>query len=213
MNRVKAYFRTKTAEQVFSACLLATCVIVMIICVIARLCGCLWFSADPSLIKEPNKVWQEIIKALLLIFELVFVYKLLCRATWFICIVMSVVQTALGLLISYLTNNSTFVSVFNIVFTSVVSILFIRHWFVLVDIAVVYILELLYGILFLVGRIGGIYTDSSYIFTYSILSTIDYKLFIVSLYLFINYFGGIKLWKSQKRLILQKDLRTQNQIG
>ena len=67
---------------------------------------------------------------------------------------------------------------------------------------------MLYAVLFLTGRIGIFDTESAYNFIYNVLGTIDYKLFIVTLYLLIKYFGGIKLWKSQKRLIFQTDLKT-----
>lgn len=77
--------------------------------------------------------------------------------------------------------------------------------------AILYALQILYSVLFLVGRIGILETDSAYNFIVSVLGTIDYKLFIVALYLLIKYFGGIKLWKKQKRLIFQTDLRTKKE--
>ena len=62
------------------------------------------------------------------------------------------------------------------------------------------------GLKFSVGRIGGVNAAFAYDFVVSIIGTIDYKLFIVSLYLFVKYLGGIRLWKTQKRLIFQRDL-------
>jgi hypothetical protein len=151
---------------------------------------------------------------LLMVFELTFIYKLLCRTNWFICIIISIIQTlictGINCLVELVFNNcidgNTVVQIFNIVCYFIIPLLFVRNWFSLIDSFILYGLQLLYSILFMVGRIGGL-ESSNFNFIVSMLSTIDYKLFIVSIYLFINYFGGIKLWKNQKRLILQKDLK------
>lgn len=210
MRKIKEYFRTKTSEQIFSLCLLIGIVALMLFCAIVRLCGGLWFTADLSGIKEPSKTWQEIIKGALMTFELIFVYKLLCRTKWWICYIIGVIETGLGILLSYLLRNveygQTIVNVFYMLCYFIVPLPFVRHWFSLIDSAVLYALELIYGLLFLVGRIGNVPKMGGYDFVISVLTTIDYKLFIVALYLTINFFGGIKLWKNQKRLILMKNL-------
>lgn len=83
---------------------------------------------------------------------------------------------------------------------------FVKHWFSLIDSAVLYAIEMLYSLVFMVGRIGNL-EIGTFNFVVSVIGTIDFKLFIVALYLAINYFGGIRLWKNQKRLILQKQLK------
>ena len=87
-----------------------------------------------------------------------------------------------------------------------VPIIFVRKWYSILENILLYAISMLYGVIFLVGRIGGIDDTAAYNFVVGVLGTIDYKLFIVSLYLVIKYFGGIKLWKKQKRLIFQADL-------
>lgn len=209
MSKIKEYFSTKTSEQIFSLCLLVGITALMLFCCIVRLCGALWFTADLSGIKEPNIVWQEIVMGLLLTFELTFVYKLLCRAKWWVCIVLSIAETLCGIGIGYaipdIDISHIVVNIFSMLCIFIIPLPFVKHWFSLIDSAVVYVSGLLYSVIFTVGRIGGI-NDNAYNFIISVIGAIDYKLFVVSLFLTINYFGGIKLWKKQKRLILQKKL-------
>lgn len=209
MRKIKEYFRTKTSEQIFSLCLLIGIVALMLFCAIVRLCGGLWFTADLSSIKEPSRTWVNVVLGILLAFELTFVYKLLCRRSWLICIALAIAQTGLNLLIGYTVQNTEIkqliINIVNLVCMFVIPLPFVRHWFSLIDSAVVYVLGLLYGLIFVSGRIGG-FDEAAYNFAANVIGMIDYKLFMVSLYLTINYFGGIRLWKKQKRLILQKTL-------
>lgn len=208
MKSVKEYFSDKSGEQIFVLCLLVSSVAVMLLCVIARLCGILWFAADLEAVPEPNRFWQEVIKGALLVFELIFVYKILCRAKWRICFCIALVQTIIIVIIGCFTDNTLITNIFNLACILIIPIFFVRKWYSIFENALLYAISMLYGIIFLVGRIGGVDENSAYNFIVSVLGTIDYKLFIVSLYLVIKYFGGIRLWKTQKRLIFQADLRT-----
>lgn len=96
---MKAIFKNKTAEQTFSVCLLISIVFIMLFCAIVRLCGGLWFAADISKIVEPSKLWQEVIKGALLVFELLFVYKILCRTSFFTCFLIAFGETLVGILL------------------------------------------------------------------------------------------------------------------
>lgn len=206
MKRIRAYFSSKTPEQILSLCLLIVTSFAMLLCVIARLCGCLWFAADLTSVKEPSRFWQEVIKGALLVFELVFVYKILCRASWLVCFGIAVVETLVGILLGKTISNTIVSNLFYMACILFIPIFFVRSWFSLLENAILYCLSMLYGIVFLVGRIGGI-GDLGYSFIESVLGAIDFKLFFVALYLVVKYFGGIRLWKTQKRLIFQKDLR------
>lgn len=208
MKRIKEYFKSKTAEQIFSLCLLCGIVLTMLFCAIVRLCGGLWFSADFSQITAPSKDWQEAIKGALLIFELLFVYKILSRTSFLLCFFIASIETLIGILLGEFVNNSIISNLFYMACILFIPVFFVKTWFSFLENAIMYALCMLYGIVFLVGRIGGVDDTSAYNFTASVLGTIDYKLFIVSLYLFVKNFGGIKLWKGQKRLIFQKDLST-----
>lgn len=206
MKRVKEYFKNKTGEQIFALCLLVSVILLMLFCAIVRLCGGLWFAADISKIVEPSKFWQEIIKGILLLTELIFVYKILCRTSFFICFLIALAETLVGILLGETVNNVIVTNLFNMACILFIPVFFVRSWFSLLENALLYGLSMLYGIVFLVGRIGGIDTEAAYNFVYNILGIIDFKLFFVALYLVVKYFGGIRLWKTQKRLIFQKDL-------
>lgn len=206
MKRVKEYFKNKTGEQIFALCLLVSVILVMLFCAIVRLCGGLWFAADISKIVEPSKFWQEIIKGILLLIELIFVYKILCRTSFFICFLIALAETLVGILLGETVNNVIVTNLFNMACILFIPVFFVRSWFSLLENALLYGLSMLYGIVFLVGRIGGIDTEAAYNFVYNILGIIDFKLFFVALYLVVKYFGGIRLWKTQKRLIFQKYL-------
>lgn len=210
-NKVKEYFRTKTPEQIFSLSLFVFTVATMLFCLIVRLCGVLFFTADLTAIKEPSRVWQEVIMGILLTFELTFVYKILCRKGWLICVGISICETLLGILIGYLTQNiegkigDSIVSLFYLFCYMFIPLAFNKKWWSLLDSAVLYGLQLLYSVIFMVGRIGKI--DSlAFNFICNVVGCIDYKLFIVAMYLIIYNFGGIRLWKKQKRLILSKTI-------
>lgn len=207
MKRIRAYFSSKTPEQILSLCLLIVTSFTMLLCVIARLCGCLWFAADLTGVKEPSKFWQEVIKGALLVFELVFVYKILCRASWLVCFGIAVVETIVGILLGETISNTIVSNLFYMVCIFIIPFCFHRSLFVLAESAIFYIISFLYCALFLVGRIGGIDSESAYNFYTNVAGSIDQKLFTVALYLVIKYFGGIRLWKTQKRLIFQTDLR------
>lgn len=203
MKRVKEYFKNKTGEQIFALCLLVSVILVMLFCAIVRLCGGLWFAAEMSKIVEPSKFWQETIKGILLLTELIFVYKILGRTSFFICFLIALAETLVGILLGETIDNAIISNLFYMACYFIIPLCFRREWFSLLESAILYGLQILYAALFLTGRIGGIDTQAAYNFVISVLGTIDYKLFVVAMYLFIKYFGGIKLWKKQKRLIFQ----------
>lgn len=192
-NKKMGHFKDKTAEQIYSLCLLFSCVFIMLLCFFARIFGILWFSADLSAIQEPSLFWQEFIKGALLVFELIFVYKILCRAKWGVCFLIALIETLIGIFISALFNNAIIVNSFYMLCYLVIPIFFVKKWWSILENLLLYVIGFLYCVIFLVGRIGNLQLESAYNFIYNILGTIDYKLFIVSLYLVIKYFGGIKI--------------------
>lgn len=208
MKRLKEYFSNKTGEQIFALCLLVSVVAVMLFCAIVRLCGGLWFTADLESVPEPSKFWREVIKGALLIFELLFVYKILCRTSWLICFGIALAETLIGILLGETISNALVSGIYYGVCYFIIPLCFNRSWFSLLESFLLYILQIIYAVLFLYGRVGVIDISNGHNFIYSVLGSIDYKLFIVCLYLLIKYFGGFKLWKKQKRLIFQTDLKT-----
>lgn len=191
-KKIQEYFRQKTPEQVFSFCLFVCCFVLMLFCAIVRLCGGLWFTADTSQIEEPSKLLQDIIMGALMVFEATFVYKILCRTNWIWCILIAIGQ----LLLVYFAPNKLVASIENLLLYFIVPFLFKPKWLTILESAILYTLCLVYSLLFLVGRIGFVNGTQAFDFVTNVLTTIDYKLFIVSIYLFIKNFGGIKLWKN-----------------
>lgn len=200
---IKDYFKDKTAEQTFSLCLLVFCFGAMLFCAIVRLCGGLWFTADLTKVNVPSEFWQTVILALLMIFELTFVYKILCRCVWSIAIIISIIHTTISAFIP--TELAT--NIFNLVAILIFPVLYTKEIVTFIDCVVLYAIEILYSALFLVGRIGEIDINGAYNFTYNVIGCIDFKLFIACIYLYIKNFGGIKLWKNQKRLLLQNVIK------
>lgn len=206
MKRIKTFFRTKTPEQTFSFILLIFLLLLMFLCAIARLCGVLWFAADLTAIPLPSKFWQEVIKGALLTFELTFIYKLLICRPSAMCFAIALAETLIGILLGEFVDNVIISNLYYMACVIAIPALFVRRWYALLDGVILYAMAMLYGIAFSVGRIGGVNAAFAYDFVVSIIGTIDYKLFIVSLYLLVKNFGGIRLWKAQKRLIFQRDL-------
>ena len=203
MMRIKAYFQTKTPEQVFTLCLLVTISSFMLLCAFARLCGVLWFAADLTAIPLPSKFWQEVAKGALLTFELTFVYKLLIRRPSAMCFAIALAETLIGILLGEFVNNVIVSNLYYMTCIIVIPAIFVRRWYSLLDNVILYAMAMLYGIAFSVGRIGGVNAAVAYDFVCNVIGVIDFKLFFVALYLFVKYFGGIQLWKTQKRLIFQ----------
>lgn len=208
MNKLINNIKSKNSEQIFSLCLLIACFSIMLFCAIVRICGGLWFTADLGAIPVPNEFWQAFIMACLFAFEMAFVYKILCRCKWKIAVLLSILHT----IITAFIPTELWTNIFNLLAILFVPVLYTRKLVVVFDSIFLYALELLYSVLFLVGRAGNLDTGSAYIFIYNVFGVIDFKLFIVSIYLFIKYYGGIQLWKNQKRLLFQNSLMTKEML-
>lgn len=186
-----AYVREAyTDEQRFSLFLTIAMIIITLFMAIIRLCGILWFDIDFSEIKLPNSTQQNIIKFILLVFEMSFCYKIVLGRRWTVCILFAGVHSTLASIIPYPFNM-----ICANLFWIGISCILRRDLACIVDILLLYIFMSIYSLLFVVGRIGGIDNTIIYSYYYTVLGAIDYKLFIVSLYLIIKQFGGIKLWK------------------
>lgn len=168
MRTPKEYFSDKTPEQIFSFCLLIGCVALMLFCAIVRLCGGLWFSADLSKVPIPSEFWQEVIKGVLLFIEALFVYKILCHTSWIITSFVAIAYVLLGILIGKVFDNYIISNIYYMLGYLLVPIIFVRKWYSLLDNIILYTIATLYGIIFLVGRIGNITQDSGYNFIISI---------------------------------------------
>ena len=107
------------------------CIVLMLFCAIIRLCGVLWFTADLSAVKVPDVFWQETIKGIFLVFELTFVYKILCRTKWSICLLIAIAQTLLFAFMPFLTI--TVKNIINLVLYFAIPFAFNRKFWTLLD--------------------------------------------------------------------------------
>ena len=107
------------------------CIVLMLFCAIIRLCGVLWFTADLSAVNVPDVFWQETIKGIFLVFELTFVYKILCRTKWSICLLIAIAQTLLFAFMPFLTI--TVKNIINLVLYFAIPFAFNRKFWTLLD--------------------------------------------------------------------------------
>ena len=124
----------------------------MIICLIARLFGLLWFSFDLSKIVEPSKFWQEIVKGILLLIELVLIYRILCRTSSFLCFFLALGETLVGILLGETINNYVVSNLFYMACILFIPVFFVKTWFSFLENVIMYAICMLYGIVFLVGK-------------------------------------------------------------
>ena len=198
INKIREYFRSKSAEQTFTLSLLIGCVGVMLFCAIVRLAGVFWFTADLESVPVPSEFWQDRIMNILYIFEETFVYKILCHTRWSICILIAIIQTVV---LEFIPSELA-INIINLITYFIIPFCFRRDIWSLIDSTVLYATSLLYSLLFLVGRIGTVDDGAGYNFVYSVLGSIDYKIWYVVVYLIQKYCGGIILWKKQRQPIL-----------
>ena len=125
-------------------------------------------------------------------------YKILCHTRWSVCILIPIIQTVV---LEFIPSELP-INIINLITYLVIPLCFRRDIWSLIDSAVLYATSLLYSLLFLVGRIGTVDDGAGYNFVYSVLGSIDYKIWYVVVYLIQKYCGGIILWKKQRQPIL-----------
>ena len=173
-----------------------TFVILTVVAFLLHLFGLDWFAANVE-IPEPNSVVNKLVKASLKAFELVFIYKMLTKKDFVLCTLIAVLQTAaIGVLPTGAPQ-----SISDCVLMFAFPLLFRKdRWWAVVDTIFIYIVMCLYGSLFMIAKFGGFSTDYGYSFYANIVGVIDYKLFVVTMYLYTKYRGGIRLWMKRKLL-------------
>ena len=179
-----------------------------IICCLFRLVGLNFLAADLSGIYVPPRWVQDIVNYLLAVYEAVIFSKIVSRLSWKICIPYASICV---LLIQFIPNDLIH-NILYIVMYFAIAIIGNKNKLCLLETALAYIVFTLYGLLFLVGRIGftGVIHDS---YLYGIISILDYKLFFITAYLYLLNFGGIKLWKKtflvQKKQLAEQERKNQ----
>lgn len=167
----------------------------MAISALARFFGILWFQADLEAIVEPSYEVQQVIFAVLKVFELIFAYKILCKIGWNWCFLFAVIHVLVVGFFDGLVSNlldMAFIILLPLVYNY-------TEWKIsLRDNIIFYILVFAYSATFMFGRVGNVF-DAKMNFMVTMLSSIDYKILFVAIYLVVKMYGGIKLWKGQKK--------------
>lgn len=192
MNKKKTEYSSKAT---FWTSMFYTFLTLTVLAAIFHLFGLAWFEQTVT-IQEPAVILQKFIKALLKVFELVFVYQILVRQGYVISSFISILQV---LIIGFIpVNYQCFVDL--AVMLLVVLIFRDNKWQGLIDFVALFILMNGYSSLVQLAKFGSIHIEYTYSFYAGIISLIAYKLFIVTLYMFIQYRGGIRLWKIKRKL-------------
>lgn len=184
----KHYSDSKTA---LISGLLYTFICLTGIAALFHLVGLDWF-ASTVVLQEPAPVIQKAVRAFLKILELVFMYKISTRKSFLTCIIMSALHTgAVGFLPSGLIQSCADF----ILILALPTILRKDSVRGLLDSLGMYAVLMAYTSLFMLAKFGGIYPEYNYSFYANIVSLVDYKLFIITLYLYTKQKGGLHIWK------------------
>ena len=163
---------------------------------ICHIVGLEWFSSLNVSLKTPPELAQKFINCGLNAIELIFVYKILIREHSLLCSIVAVLQ---AVFVGF--APSVFQGLINMSCMCLLTVILRKdHVHGLIDFVVLAILMTLYAALLQITKFGTVSSDSANDFYKGIVSVIDYKLFIVTLYMFIKYKGGIKLWKMKRKL-------------
>lgn len=185
------------AKQIFVAGMFYAFVILTVIAFLFHLFGLDWFESNVTIPDIPE-VWQQVVLACLKCFELVFIYRILAHTGWIACAMIAVVHVGL---VGFIPEG-LWQTIADAGFMLAVPFV-LRHdkGYAVLDFLFLYILLSLYGVLLLVAKFGGISGQDGYSFYANVVATIDYKLFIVTIYAYIKFTGGFKLWKMKRKLL------------
>lgn len=186
------------SKQIFIAGLFYVCLLMTVGAALLRIFGLHWFDSTVK-IQDPPLTIQKIIKALLFLFEDLFVYKILTKHNWVLCFILSC-----GHLFISGFLNSGLSWLLDAAIMLIVALIFQRRWKAVFDFLFLYLLMTLYGAFVLFVKIGAVSVSDRLSFYSNVVTMIDYKLFIVTLYLFTKMKGGIAVWKTKLRLLEPK---------
>lgn len=166
-------------KQVYIYSLFITCLATTVFLAIFRL---IFPNLLVESVKLPNlcETTQSIILLCLMIFELFFVYKILLYKNKNItCLVLAILQSLIGREIP----SYNWTSAFHMFCLFVIPLILNKNFRSLLRTTFLYGIELIYCSIFLFAKFGKVEACMADNFYYSVLSVLDYKLFIVTIYL------------------------------
>ena len=190
----------RDANKVLFKALFILCITMTCISVLLRLFGIELLIADTEVVPRVNETIQITIKAIIKIIELTLIFNILCHIDKKWCVLLAIIETVLAGFLDGVVLN-----IFNLLCILLLPVLFnTRGWkYSLLDNIILYAVLLLYSVTFLYGRVGAI-KDVKFDFVISTLCSIDYILFLAVICFGVKIFGGIKLWKKQRRPLFAK---------
>ena len=179
----------KSPKQVFITGMFYAFIGMTIVAFLFHLFGINWFASTVETVPEPTEVVEQAVLAILKAFELLFVHRMLTHRSWLLCLILAIVQVGI---VGFIPSD-LFQKVTDFGIMLVVAIVFRKDKLrALGNFVVLAILMNIYSALMLVAKFGGIVEDFTYSFYANIASLIDYKLFIVTVYLYTKYRKEVK---------------------
>lgn len=181
-------FRSEnTPEYILVTLLFWAFFVTMLIFAIIRWFGLLWFT-NTTVLNEPHRIVKELVFFVLRLFECIFSYKLITNKSWFKCLGISIFTSTVLLFID--VNFKGYIDILFSLGIALICNKSVLNGFL--KFIIVVPLQLAYSFIFLFARVDvSILAITNW--TYNIIGIIDYKLFVVSLYLFIKLRRNNKL--------------------
>lgn len=181
MSKIKDYFNAKTPEQIFSCSMFVSCFVLMIVLAIFRFCGIGYFANDYE-IHEQIPAIQELILFVFKWFEGYFILAMLSRMKWWNAISVSFIWSN----IYWFVDSAWVCMILDTVYIVLLPFILSKFKYRYVTYGlIVYILISIYQLIMMQARYT-INIEEKFNYIAMIASTLDYKLFIVSMYLFIK---------------------------
>lgn len=177
MNRLK----DKTKSEIALTLCLTSMIALMIFFALCRLCGWGYF-ANNYIEHEFSLFWSEFILFILKAFEAIIILLTLTKCKWWICGIIGIVWTFIYLLPIPTWSNT----IIDIVYIVCMPLFFNKKKQESIGNSILFVAFLsIYQILLMIGRYS-IDINAKFNYLAGIANIIDYKLFILVLYLFVN---------------------------
>ena len=195
MKRLKHWIDNASEKEKFSILFFFTIVALMVVFAIFRFCGIGYFANDyPE--HELNKTAQNLIMLALKWFELFFIIMCLSKAKWWKLLILSFVWAN----IYWFISNSIVTFIVDVIYYTVVPFVLNKFSPKYITYGILLMLVVFaYQLLMMIGRYS-INLSEKFNYIAMMASVIDYKLFIVALYIFIYY----------RRVAMEKKINTPN---
>lgn len=181
MNKKFAEFKDKSPKYIATTLMFYSFIVCMLIFAIFRFCGLFYFSKDYESL-ETSEVVYRLITGLYHCLEGYLILKILTDKKWYVCLPFALAYT----IIAKFVNNSMVSFLLDTLFTFSIPFIFNKDKDKSIIKSSLFMLVIcIYQMVMSFGRYSVDIINKFDLF-YAIVSTIDYKLFLVSILLFIK---------------------------